>query len=276
MTAPAEISTNKDLKDNTEALNPLLARVTLPGSTFQLPSRGLFYKNNELAPNVKLGELHIHAMSAYDEILMKTPDSLFSGEAVNVVFKRCIPQILKPTELLAKDVDFLLVCLRKITYGDSLEVNYNHGCEDAKTHTYTVNTDDFLNNARRIDPTTVGQIYTKKLSNGQIVKLKPTTFNNLIRMYQDSDPMKQLSPEEELNMTSFVISSVIESVDEISDQKLIEEWVKNISAGWIGELSDTIEKTSNFGPEFKFETKCKDCGKTVTIETPINPVSFFL
>lgn len=258
------------------AHNPLIDRITMPGSTFQMPSCGLFYKDGELSSDVNMGEVHIHAMSAYDEILMKTPDSLFSGEAVNIVFKRCIPQILKPMKLLAKDVDFLLVCLRKITYGDSLEVTYDHYCKDSKKQTYVVNTDQYLKKSRKIDPTTVGSIYTKTISNGQIVKFRPTTFENLIKLYQDTDPIKAISPEEELNTSAEIISSVIESVDEITDQKQICEWVKMISAGWVEEISATIEKTSNFGPEFKFTTQCKDCNETITIETPINPVSFFL
>ena len=56
--------------------NPLLARVEMPGSTFQLPSRGLFYNNDELRGDVEMGEVHISPMSAYDEILMKSPDHL--------------------------------------------------------------------------------------------------------------------------------------------------------------------------------------------------------
>ena len=257
--------------------NQLLARVQLPGSTFQLPSRGIFYNNGELSPDVEVGEVHIHAMSAYDEILMKTPDMLFSGKAVDHVFKRCIPQVLKPTELLAKDVDFLLVCLRQITYGSDLDVSYDHGCiEDSKRHSYVINIDEFLRNSRKLDPTTIGKNYTCKVDNGQIVKMRPTRFKDLIVMYQDVDPNKHKGPEDELEMTVFAIKSVIESVDEVTDEQKIEEWIKHIPAGWLGTLSEVIEKTSDFGPEFKFKTKCKDCGKMITIESPINPVSFFL
>lgn len=257
--------------------NPLLGRVTLPGSTFQLPSRGLFYKNGELSADVQMGEVHIHAMSAYDEILMKTPDTLFSGEAVNIVFKRCIPQILKPFELLAKDVDFLLVCLRQITYGDALELTYNHFCiEDSKAHSYMINISDFLQKSVKIDPTTVGTTYKQKLKNDQVVHLRPTRFKDIIKMYQDSDPNKTHTPKEDLNMTVFAIKSVIEGVDEITDDELIDQWIRKIPAGWIGELSTIIEKTGNFGPEFKYTTKCKDCNKEIMIESPINPVNFFL
>ena len=257
--------------------NPLLERVTLPGSTFQLPSRGLFYKNRELSPDVQMGEVHIHAMSAYDEILMKTPDTLFSGEAVNIVFKRCIPQILKPFELLAKDVDFLLVCLRQITYGNELELTYNHYCkDDSKAQSYIININEFLTKSVKIDPTLVGTTYNQKLKNGQVVHFRPTRFKDIIKMYQDSDPTKKHTPEEDLDMTVFAIKSVIEGVDEITNDDLIDQWIRKIPAGWLGELSNIIEKTGNFGPEFKYKTKCKECGEEIMIESPINPVNFFL
>lgn len=268
-----------DASKTTEVIptNPLLARVQLPGSTFQLPSRGLFYKNNELDKDVEMGEVHIHPMSAFDEILMKTPDALFSGEAVNTVFKRCIPQILKPLELLGKDVDFLLVCLRQITYGNDLDVYYDHHCSDeSKSHSYVVNIDEFLKKSKKIDPTSLGKAYTTTLPNGQIVKLKPTKFSDLIKMYQDVDPSKHLTPKEEEEMSVFVIRSVIEEVDEVTNSQFIEEWIRTISAGWIADLSKSIESASDFGPNLKFKTECKDCGKEIEIDSPINPVSFFL
>lgn len=257
-------------------VNPLLARVNIPGSTFQLPSRGLFYHNNELSPDVQMGEVHIHAMSAYDEILMKTPDMLFSGKAVDIVFKRCIPQVLKPTELLAKDVDFLLVCLRQITYGEELEIKYNHNCKNSKLHSYIINTSTFIKNSKKIDPTTIGSAYTTKLDNGQIVKLRPSTFKNLMEMYHDIDPNKERTPEEELDISVTVIRGIIESVDEITDDDMIKDWIAQIPAGWINAITDVVENTSDFGPEFKVKTKCKDCGVEIEIESPINPVSFFL
>lgn len=256
--------------------NPLLARVGTPGSTFQLPSRGVFYKNGELREDVQLGEVHVHPFSAYDEILMKTPDSLFSGEAIHKVFLRCIPQILKPGELLAKDVDFLLVCLRQVTFGETMEISYGHTCENAITHNYSINLSEFINNAKKIDPTTIGDTYSTTLPNNQIVKLHPTKFKDVIKMYQDAKTDDTSTPEEELEMMVFVIKSIIESVDEITDSNLIDEWIRKIPSGWLSDLSKVIEAASDFGPSFMIETKCKDCGETIHIETPVNPISFFM
>lgn len=255
--------------------NPLLARVEMPGSTFQIPSRGLFYKNGELRGDVEIGEVHISPMSAYDEILMKSPDQLYSGDAITKVFGRCIQQVLKPTELLARDVDFLLVCLRQVTYGNEMEVNYTHTCKDAKENSYILQLGDFIASTKKIDPTTVGKLYTVTLENGQVVKLHPSKFKDVLKMYQDSANF-DISPEEELDMNVFIIKSVISSVDDITNGDHIEEWIQTISAGWLKTLTNSIENTSDFGPDFTLKTKCKDCGKMIEIQTPVNPISFFM
>ncbi len=255
--------------------NPLLARVEMPGSTFQLPSRGLFYTNEELHENVQMGEVHVMPMSAYDEILMKSPDQLFSGEAVENVFKRCIRQVLKPKELLAKDVDFLLVCLRQVTYGEEMIVSYTHSCEDAKSNEYTIKLSDFLGTTKRLDPTTIGQIYSVTMPNDQVVNLHPSKFIDVIKMFQETEK-ETTTPEDELNMSIFIIQSIIQSVDGITDKKQIAEWIKTISAGWLRTITDSVGKTSDFGTDFTLHTKCTDCGEDIKIQTPVNPISFFM
>jgi hypothetical protein len=111
----------------TATSNPLINKIKLPGKKYRLPSRGVFYHSGELDDSVIDGEVEIFSMTAIDEITLRTPDLLYSGEAIDRVFKRCIPQILKPLELVSKDVDFLLTALRVVSYGNEIEVN--HKCE---------------------------------------------------------------------------------------------------------------------------------------------------
>jgi len=259
-----------------KTVNPLLARVHMPGSTFKLPSGGIFYTDNELDASVVDGEVHIHPMTAFDEVLLKTPDLLFSGEAVEQIFKRCIPQIMKPKELFSKDIDFLMVCLRKITYGDTFQLIYTHDCKDAKSQEYSISIDYFINNTKRIDPTTIGKMYTTKLPNDQVIKMHPPRFKDVIKMMQSYDPSANLTPEEETASIVDTIMSVISSVDNIDNKDMIKEWLTTISAGWMTKLSEAIEKTSDWGPDFVYETKCKDCGKKMKVTAPINPLSYFM
>lgn len=103
--------------------NPLLKKITLPGKRFRMPSRGLFYKDGEIDDNVENGEVEVFSMTTIDEMALRSPEFLFSGEAIERVFSRCIPEIKKPLRLLAKDVDYLLACLRVVSYGGTYQIN---------------------------------------------------------------------------------------------------------------------------------------------------------
>ena len=96
--------------------NPLLDRLNrMPGETIRLPSLGQFYEHGELEEGVVNGEIVLNPMTMTDEIMMKSPDMLFQGTAIERVFQRCSPQIKKPLDLLSSDVDFILTHLRKIS-----------------------------------------------------------------------------------------------------------------------------------------------------------------
>jgi hypothetical protein len=83
--------------------NPLLEKLKkkIPGETFRLPSRGLFYTNGELDPEVENGEIVIYPMTTVDELALRSPDMLFQGTAITQVIRRTVPQILKPERLIA-------------------------------------------------------------------------------------------------------------------------------------------------------------------------------
>lgn len=254
--------------------NPLLDRIRIPGETFTLPSGGLFYKNGELDESVKNGEVTINPMTAYDEIIIKTPDKLFSGKAIEEIFQRCIPQINKPLDLLAKDVDFLLICLRKVTFGEIIEVTYQHDCEGGLEHTYNLNVTSFIKDAKRIDPTTVSNKYSVTMENGQKITLSPTKFRDYIDLMQSFNNDDQ-TPEEIRDVTIKSLLNSIVSVDETSEPEHITEWLGAIPSSWIRKIADKIEETADWGPSYTDVSTCKDCEKQIEITAPLNPVAFF-
>lgn len=253
--------------------NPLMAKIRMPGQTYQIPSQGLFYTNGELADTVENGEVHVYPMTTIDEIVIRTPDMLFSGDSIEQVFKRCIPSVLKPKELFAKDVDFLMVCLRQVSYGEQFEVIHSHDCENAKENSYTVMMKQFINNTKQIDPTTIQQVFHVTLDNGQVVELLPIKYVNLIKIMQVFE--ESITPEESQERMIDTLSGIISSVDGITDKKNIEEWLSAIPIKWAKQVSGAIDHTTDWGPDFTTTVKCKDCGENMDITIPMNPVSFF-
>lgn len=255
--------------------NPLLARVQIPGETFRLPSGGLFYTNGELDSNVRNGEVHVHPLTAVDEIIIKNPDKIMSGKGVSEVISRCIPEILQPGRLFAKDVDFLLIALRKVTYGSDIKVEYKHNCEQAREHVYKFDINDFITDAKAIDPTTIDQMFTTQLPNGQMVRLKPMKFDDVIEMMSFVAKSQNMEYEELRFKLFDILTTVIDRVDEVTNQTHIREWMRTIPDPWVKQINNVIVKNSDWGVKVTRTNKCKDCGQSIELEIDLNPISFF-
>jgi hypothetical protein len=68
------------------------------------------------------GELPVYAMTAKDELIIKTPDALLNGEATVEVIRSCIPNIKDPWKMPSIDSDAILIAIRLATYGEKLEI----------------------------------------------------------------------------------------------------------------------------------------------------------
>jgi len=260
-----------------QRINPLLERVRMPGETFTLPSGGIFYTNGELDPSVHNAEVRVNPMTALDEIVMKTPDMLFSGDAVREVFARCIPSVIKSDRLLAKDVDFLLVCLRKVSYGNTMRLEQTHNCNGAKPHKYDVDITTFIQKTKRIDPTKVPTQFCATMPNGEKVYLEPIRFGHLIEVLQitkDENEGHQ-KPEQIRDRMIDSMTNVITRVDEVDDKEMIREWLRVITPEFYRIINDKIDDTIDWGTSFRASLKCHDCGKFFPVDMPLNPLAFF-
>ena len=267
--------------------NPLIRTLRLPGETVTLPSKALFYQNNEVAPEVlRDGEIYVQPMTTYEEILMKTPDLLFTGQAIVQTFARCIPQIYNPLELLAADVDFLLIALRKISLGSQLAITYHHNCEDSKTHDYSVDINKFIRDAKYVDPSTVTNSFTHTLPNGQEVHLRPFRLKNVLEISQIAvneprgDQVTQLDSIE--FMTTLLIAGTLPTIEyvladgeRVDDPEFIREWIRSLPVLWVKELAAVIEQANKWGVDPSASIICKDCDEEIVVQIPLNPQNFF-
>jgi len=262
------------MTDSITNTNPLLARIRIPGATYRLPSGGIFYHNGELAPTVTNGEIHVFPMTAIDEIVIRSPDRILDGLGIKEVFQRCIPDVLKPEQLFAKDIDYLMIALRQVSYGNTIDITYKHDCVNGKNNTYTINVEPFLAATKAIDPTTINQLYTVTLPNHQIVKLTPMRFQDIINVMQSSKYDNDTNGYEFRIFDSLV--TVIDAVDEITDKSMISEWVRTIPREYFKSIADAIDKNSDWGPKTTSSLACKDCNHHIQLELPLNPIVFFI
>lgn len=279
--------------------NPLLERIKLPGATFKLPSRCKFYDDTVVdEAALESGEVYVSPMTTLDELTIKSVDKLLNGTAITEVFARCIPQIRSPDKLLARDVDFLVVALRTISYGPTYTERVKHTCKGAKFHNYTISTDDMIQRSVDLNESDIASKYVVKLAvpgGEMLVKLRPLRYADQIKMQLMLDgyqrlvtkreeaqqagevPMSLVKDLEKQTMDYYMetIKSVAESVDGINDPKLIAEWAAALPISLKYELFEAIEALPTFGVDTSATVECLDCGEHMKVQVEINPVSFF-
>jgi hypothetical protein len=111
---PAKFSSNIEQ-------NPLRKYFRQPKVYITLPSKGKFYPPEAI--NIPEGnEFPVFAMTAKDELTMKTPDALLNGAATVEIVKSCIPNIVNPWAMPSIDLDAILIAIRVATYGETMEI----------------------------------------------------------------------------------------------------------------------------------------------------------
>lgn len=268
---PSEETTVTEAK----RINPLLEKLKkrVPGESFRLPSRGLFYTNGEIDSEVENGEVVVYPLTTVDELKLRSQDMLFQGTAITEVIAARVPQILKPEKLVAADVDYLLTCLRKVSYGPLLPIK--HTCKhcDIGEKEFNLSIAHFITGAKEITEEQFAAL-TLTVDDAYTVKLKPCTFDEFIRVIQRSGNGMD-SAEQVAEWLDSTLLAVIRSVDGIKDKEMIAEWLTDLDVGSKEELSDKVETMNHWGPDFSFDIVCEKCNTPDNLRTSLNPTSFF-
>lgn len=265
-----------------DTTNPLLKTLlkVMPPTTLRLPSKGLLYKNGELDDEVVDGQIIVYPMNTLDEIIIRNSDMLLQGTAIEQVVGRCAPQVKKPMELFSKDIDYILIFLRKISYGNNMVIKYTcplcqaeaEENEVVESKEYQIAIDFFLKSSKELSDN-YAEAYKVMLSHGQVVNLRPSKYSEMLKMFDLND--QTTNPEEIRTIVNTSILSVIKDVDGISDKTLINEWLCVLPVEHMREVISKIAEANKFGPEFTYKIKCVDCEQDQDISYILNPTSFF-
>lgn len=95
-----------------------------PKIYIRLPSNGEYWPPDSLEIT-ETGEYPIYSMTARDEILLKVPDAVLSGQAVVDVIQNCVPNIKNAWHVPSIDIDAILIAIRIATYGEKMSTPLN-------------------------------------------------------------------------------------------------------------------------------------------------------
>lgn len=258
-----------------------------------LPSNGKYYHSG-ITLSVD-GELGVMPMTAADEIKLKTPDTLFNGEALFELFRSCAPDIENPREIPACDVDKLLIAIRIATTGINLDVTAT--CPKCKKkEEYQIDLTQIMNSAQPIPSDN-----KLELSEGVTIHLNPLTLSSQIKsqietfyhyrmqtLLNESDTEDQakakMFDEALVQAIAIQVSQVADCIrqveidgETVTDSDMIYEWVENMDSATHKQVSDQIQALSDPKMSSAVTVSCinPECGHQYKTNVDLNPVNFF-
>ena len=274
--------------------NPLIAAYKKPAMYIQLPSEGKYYD-----PKPKLsvdGELAVYPMSARDELISKTPDALFNGEATVAIIQSCCPDIPNPRQMPVNDLLVVLLGIRAASYGKDLEVDIK--CTECNhINQMAVDSNVLLSKVEEnnTDPNVI-------LDNNFIVEVKPYTIEDRTRLQIQQVKQQQIiaglveaensgdaNIQETFGKTfveiaeltvelisNCIIQVIVPDAEEpITEHEFIYEWLKQITRKDYEAIRETVEALSANNIDTQMEAKCLECGKDYKTNIELDIAGFF-
>lgn len=272
--------------------NPLQKFYRQPKIYVSLPSKGLYYNPGDIQGDSS--NVPVFAMTGMDEIIMKTPDALFNGEATTKVIESCCPYIKNAKNIPSLDIDTLLVSIRMATFGEQMTVT--HTCKNCGTD------NDF-----DIDLRTVidhyGSITFENIINvGDLaVEIKPLNYQQLTEFNVENFKLQKMLAQldnadlEEAVRKQYVeqiydnladiqvkiITSSIESIrtpegEVVTNREFINEWLRNINVNEYSLIKAQLEKNKDIWTMPTQTVKCTECGTEDTLTVTMDQSNFFV
>lgn len=250
------------------------------------------------------GELAIYPMTIQNELRLKSPDFLFSGDALIDVLATCTPTIANPQEIPSCDLDVIMLGIRHITYGNIAEISVD--CTECKTNgVYEIKIDDLINSQLPVEENNKIILPTNDETIKEIeVSLRPSSLANKIKeqirqfkianaqqIFENDDQENTATDEQKKEIYTNLITELETSIVDImvdnilkiniadktiTDKEIIKEWINTIETVSYHKLQNKINELNTCNLD---DTKTIQCGNCQTeFETPIilNPMNFFL
>jgi hypothetical protein len=275
--------------------NPLAAYFRGADVHQTLPTQGQFFDEGEIELAIN-GEVAILPMTAADEIVLKNPDALLNGDALERLFKSCVPAIKAPRKISVPDMDVLLLAIKLASYGDTLEISVR--CPKCKEEfTYDTSIRGFLAEISMVkeEDTLV------RVTDDMVVYLRPYDFEAKTKLdlaaFEEAKLLQHLltldaSDEEKAKLFNESFEKIaelnldllshciryIQIPDQIVDNPgYIREFVKNSDKNLVKKISDKLGDLSKSGVNREMEVVCpkEDCGHVWTTEMTFDPAHFF-
>ena len=225
--------------------NPLASFMRQPKIYIRLPSQGEFWPAGSLAVS-ETGEYPVYSMTAKDELMLKVPDAVMSGQAVVDVIQHCMPHVKNAWLIPSIDLDVILIGIRLATYGEKMTTPITLNEEDEME--YTVDLREVMDSLMQHitwDPVVpINEdltVYVRPMNYKQISSSAVSTFETqkMLQIANNetaSDEQKIQAFKESFNKLSEVTIGIVEnsifridsSQGPTDNAKHIKEFIENV------------------------------------------------
>lgn len=270
--------------------NPLQQFFRQPKIFVSLPSKGIYNKIGSIDGDVT--NMPVFGMTGMDEILMKTPDALMTGDSTVKVIESCCPAIKDAWELSILDTDLVLAAIRIATYGNSMDVM--HVCPNCKSENeYTLDLSKLVDHFSKFK-------YNNTVVVGNLtLKLQPVTYKQStafsLRNYElqqqlfQSDNIENKEEQQQTITNLFklvgelqneIYAASIESVDigtsVVTERGYITEWLANCDKTIFDKIKEVFRENQKALAPPTFHVKCNECETESDISVELDQSNFFV
>ena len=267
--------------------NPLQKYFRQPKIFIKIPSGGVYCQTGTISGDPS--KLAVFGMTGMDEILLKTPDALLSGESVVRIIESCVPEIKDAWDLSNIDIDAVLSAIRIATYGQSMSVTRN--CQSCGEE-----------NDYDLDLSYIIDHYSKCVYNSRlvlddlVVTVNPLTYRQMtdfnLRNFEIQQQLKQLDLEDKANkkiladmfiqlgeLQNEIFAASIESVSTdsvtVTERGHIIEWVQNADMVLFDQLKELAVSNQQNWEIPQFDVVCSHCNAEGKTAIQLDAASFF-
>lgn len=233
----------------------------------QLPSLGKFY-DGELSKGI----IHVRPMTGEEEQILATPRFVKKGQAINMIFERCIQEKVKPQDLLSVDRTYLLIYLRGISYSPEYEVEIK--CpECAKKFSTTIDLNSLhLDNC----PLDYGPILKDELPTSKLpfsYRLSTGDDEQDIQDYRDRR-IKMFGDAAADDTITYRTAQLLVDIDGITNKNELQVLLKNLPINDVSYIRSCVNEPP-FGVDTNVEIVCASCLQDFNVDLPLESNFFF-
>jgi hypothetical protein len=237
----------------------------------ELPSKGKFYDGEDGPAD---GVIHLRPMTGEEEEILATPRFVKKGQAINMIFNRCMKESFDSASFLTQDRTYMLIYLRGISYTPEYDVEVRDPDSD-QTFATTINLNDLY-----VD------YCSPEFSADNLQDVLPVTgYNFRYRLAVGRDE-QEIQEHRERRAKNFDLSGqaddtllfrtahLIEEIEGLTDKREIQTLLKKLPIQDVAYLR-TVVNEPPFGVDTKISITNPYSLREFEIELPLESNFFF-